>query len=35
MEAITAQKTSKCYTTEFDLEEGIEISNSNLLENIA
>ena len=39
MEAITVQKTSKYYTTEFDLEEGFLngacISISNLPENIA
>jgi hypothetical protein len=39
MEAITLQKTSKYYTTEFDLEEGFLnracISISNLPENIA
>jgi hypothetical protein len=37
MEAIMVQKTSKYYTTEFDLEEGLGacISISNLPENIA
>jgi hypothetical protein len=39
MEAITVQNASKCYTTEFDLEElflkGACISISNLPENIA
>jgi len=39
MEAITVQKTSKYYTTEFDLKEGFYtehvISISNLPENIA
>jgi hypothetical protein len=39
MEAITVQKTSKYYTTAFDLEEGFLngacISISNLPENIA